>query len=682
LPGILVAIGLSFWLYYRDNTFDETNKRLKILLGILRAVFIFSLVFLLLGPEIQTREKEIVRPKLVILQDNSSSILLNKDSTFYRDSYFSLIQRMNSELAQKYDVSILGFGDSIRTMEQADFTDRYTDFTEIKKALYIRHQVNDISAIVLATDGLFNRGINPLGKMTNLPFPVYCLALGDTLQQKDLLISNINYNQIAFLNNQFPVRIYYEAWDANQSLSNLSVETDGKMIEKESFLIEGNPGNGFIDIQLSAQETGLKRYTFKLEPLEGEILNLNNEKSIFINVIDNQQNIQIVGRGAHPDIAALNRALQQNPNFNVKVSLAQNIETDINKTDLFIFHELPSSQMPISNLLKRIQQQNTACMFIVGRNTDFAHFNQLGYPVRISQKTQEFELAQPKLNADFNAFEVPPALLKNLSQLPPLNVPFADIRFSDNHDIMFSQILSGIETDIPLIAFSLEAEQKKAFIFGSGLWRWRINDFKYNGNHQAFDELINKIAQFLVTQSSGEQFSVFANQFYSDNEPIIFKAELYNDAWELDNTPEVNMTVKDSSGNELNYTFNKGMNSYRLDIGNLKTGEYQWKAECEYQSTKMSDSGIFIVHAISAEGLKTKADHQLLSMISHQSNGLLFYPNQIDSLTNHLLSADTSKAKIYLNDSRNPLIYLHWIFFVMLAWISTEWFLRKFYGSY
>ena len=65
--------------------------------------------------------------------------------------------------------------------------------------------------MVFATDGLYNVGENPIYKANATVFPLFPIAFGDSIQQKDLRIKNVEYNEIAFMGNDFPVEVMIAA---------------------------------------------------------------------------------------------------------------------------------------------------------------------------------------------------------------------------------------------------------------------------------------------------------------------------------------------------------------------------------------------------------------------------------------------------------------------------------------
>ncbi|MEA1874319.1 MAG: hypothetical protein U9N51_07830 [Bacteroidota bacterium] len=682
LAGLILAIGLSTLLYFRDEKLSELKKSMIRLLFGLRTLFIFAIIFLLLGPEVKFSKSETQKPVFVILQDNSASIPMNRDSSYYHDEYVSDLAVFVEKLSEKFDVKTMLYGDSVREASEIDFSDKLTNMSGLSDAIELRYSRESLGGVLLASDGLYNQGMNPLNQLSGLSVPVFSLALGDTLQQKDALISDLNYNQLAFYRNSFPVRVYYEAFDAENETLLIEIKQDNNIIARKTIEISKNSARGHSDFEIEANQLGLQAYEIEIQPLDQEISLKNNKGLMLINVIDNQQEVLLLGRAPHPDLGAIRRALEQNLNYSVRLHMANELPLDFTDTDLVILHDLPAAQYPVSKLISDMNRRKMPILFVFGQNTDIQTFNQIGMPIQVQLRGGSFDNAQAVFNQQFDLFDIPQNLLNGLDRMPPLSVPFASIRLQDAYDVPFNQRISGVETDNPLLTFMQYDNRKIAVLTGSGIWRWRISDFKLNGNHNAFDEFINKSIQYLITKSSGEQFAVSVGQMFTNNETVVFQAELYNDAWELVNNPEVSLSIEDSLGQKLAYVMNRGMNAYRLNLGNLAAGEYSWIAETSFQGNNFTEIGTFIVRDISVEGLKTRANHQLLSMIANRTNGELIYPNKLSAFSEILLTKDISKSRVFTKTTRASLLNLKWIFFLILSWISLEWFLRKFWGSY
>jgi hypothetical protein len=79
--------------------------------------------------------------------------------------------------------------------------------------------------------------------------------------------------------------------------------------------------------------------------------------------------------------------------------------------------------------------------------------------------------------------------------------------------------------------FSNDGRVKTAILTGEGIWRWRLEDFEKNENHDAVDELIGKSVQYLSAKDDKRKFRAYpAKNRFAENERITLNAELYNDS--------------------------------------------------------------------------------------------------------------------------------------------------------
>jgi len=175
---------------------------------------------------------------------------------------------------------------------------------------------------------------------------------------------------------------------------------------------------------------------------------------------------------------------------------------------------------------------------------------------------------------------------------------------------------------------------------------------------------------------------IYHNRIFNENEEINFRAEFYNKSYELNNSSDIALQLTNSENKEYNYQFSKTANSYSLNTGRLPIGNYKYQAKLKFEGNEFSKSGEFKVVELNVEHQDLTANHALLHQLAVQSNGKMFYANQLDELKKELKTKDTikpiSRSIIDLVD----LIELKWVFFLLILLLSIEWFLRKFYGSY
>ncbi|MBK8388017.1 MAG: hypothetical protein IPL23_01455 [Saprospiraceae bacterium] len=93
---------------------------------------------------------------------------------------------------------------------------------------------------------------------------------------------------------------------------------------------------------------------------------------------------------------------------------------------------------------------------------------------------------------------------------------------------------------------------------GEGIWKWRMQDMIDFKNADLSGELINKTIQYLSVKDDKRKFRVNTSKnLYKENETVLFDAQLYNDAFEMINTPDVQLTLNNQAGKSLNTYFQK-----------------------------------------------------------------------------------------------------------------------------
>jgi hypothetical protein len=289
---LLLAGGYAVGLYFRDIK-NEFPLYLKIILGIARFISIFLISFMLLSPFIRSILKEKEKPLILFAVDNSQSILLNRDSADYRDAFLKNADRLAAKLSETGDVRRYIFGNNLIQLKQGDdfygsvkFNRQTTDISGLIAELGNIYVNRNVGALILATDGIYNTWANPVYQAKDWGHPIYTVALGDTSIRKDLVIAKVNYNRMVYLNNKFPVEIVLRANSANGMTSRIRIYHENNLVASQDFVIDKDDYTNSFQIVLDAKKTGLQKYVIVLDPLEGELSQVNNRKEIFVEVID------------------------------------------------------------------------------------------------------------------------------------------------------------------------------------------------------------------------------------------------------------------------------------------------------------------------------------------------------------------------------------------------------------
>ena len=193
-------------LYYHNSKYN-LSVWLTRLLTVTRFLLVSLLSFLLLSPLLKTSLRNVEKPVIIVAQDNSSSVLINKDSLFYKTTYKKNLEEFIAALREDFDVGVYSFGDKVKDTLNLKFTENSTNISAFFDEMQSRYTNRNVGAVVLASDGIYNKGKNPLYASSYASYPIYTMALGDTTVYRDIFISKINSNNFAYLGNKFPVEI-------------------------------------------------------------------------------------------------------------------------------------------------------------------------------------------------------------------------------------------------------------------------------------------------------------------------------------------------------------------------------------------------------------------------------------------------------------------------------------------
>jgi hypothetical protein len=682
--------GLYSWVLYRRNEFGENPQKREwpvVLMSIFRFLSATFLAFLLLSPLVKYINKQLEKPIIVIAVDNSESVPVNKDSAFYNTEYHERIKKLADELSADYRVETYSFGAQVKPGLDFSFGEKQTNLARVFDEVENNFDNQNLGAVIIASDGIFNQGYNPLYSSSNLKIPVFTIALGDSNLQRDVLIDQVKHNRMAYLGNTFPLQIELKAFKAAGENTVVTVSREGKVL----FRREQNIGNdkflSSIPVQLKAESTGLQHYVVTVSTVKNEISYVNNRKDIFIDVLNGRQKVMLLANAPHPDLAAFKQSIESNENYELEIRYAETFTpTDYNLLtgkNLVILHMLPSEQNPMPALFKKIKESKVPALIVLGNQTSIPLFNNAELGLNIQNYRNNSNDATPIFNKDFTLFNASEQAIQSINTFPPLKVPFGTYRLTSENRVLLQQKIGYVETEQPLLVFNQDAENRTGLLCGEGIWRWRLQDYQNNQNHNAINELLTKTVQYLSARDDKRLFRVNSDKnIFFENEHIILNAEVYNESYELVNTPDVDITIKNQEGKSFSYIFSKSGAGYTLDAGVFPVGNYSYQARVTLGGKKSVAEGRFAVKPLQVELLQTVADHDYLYRLAARNGGQLYYPRNTEQLAADIRKRKDIKTVSYNQLELKDMIHLKWIFFVLLGLLCAEWFLRKRNGSY
>lgn len=678
---LLAGVSYSALLYFRNRSFE---RKTLWLLSVLRGCSVAAIAFLFLAPLVKRNVNQSEKPIIVVAHDNSQSPLYCKDSALYQGNYADNMAKVIANLSKDYDVQCYTYGSTVTPTDSLPtYCETSTDIASLIAEVAGRYQNRNVGALLLTGDGIANQGFNPVNSAEQCAFPIYTVALGDTMPRRDAAVVDIRYNRIAYLGNQFPIEITVRATQLKGEGGTLSVAHNGTVLHRQPLQYNSENFSTTVRLVIDANREGLQHYDIALTPCNDEITARNNRRTIAVEVLNGEEKIAIVAAAPHPDVAALRQSISQNRNHTVEAFLARDAKIDVKDYNLVILHNLPTASGEGVALASQLRETHTPTLFIVGSHTDLPRLNSLHCGVEIHTKLSKQNEVVAVFNSKFSHFTLDETVWHAIEQMPPLTAPFGDYRLSANTQVLFYARIGNVESQQPVMAFTQQQATRYGFIIGEGLWRWRLSDYQTTQTHHNFDALVSKALLFTSLKVDKEQFHVTMKNIYRENEAVVAEAELYNNNYEPINDPEASLTLYADAGKAkgLTYQFNRSGNGYALNLGTLASGTYRYSATTHYGGKELKATGSFLVEDLNMEENNLVANHALMNTLATTTGGEMLMPADIGRLPYLLRQRDDIKSVIYTHTRYTELLNLPLIFILIVLLLGVEWVLRKYNGT-
>ena len=654
---------------------------MKVVHIVLRVLVLGILVLLLINPYVRHRSSVVEQPMVVLAHDNSASIVLGSDSTFFKTDYQARLDEFREALGKDFQVHEYLFGQDVRDYDALDFADQLTDLASLMRSVERRYYKRNVGAVLLFTDGVYNRGLDPTLLTEKMAFPIHTVVLGDTLTHPDLAVKDVHYNKKVSLGATFPLRVTVGAVDCSGQKAVLTVTVDGRTMARQELDINTNRYSKEVDFMLEADTKGVRQIEIEISGLPEEPQRLNNAKRIFVEVQDQQFKVLCLADAPHPDLGALKSVL--NDDCVMDFVFGRDEIPDLAGYQLLLLHQAPSKRTDMDALFTQLERNKKIPMLIImGSATDIDALGKLQKAFRLRRMAANTTLdVKAVVNPSFGTFTLSDPLREKVGKFPPLAMPYVEIEPLLGYDDLLLQEVLGVKSGQPLMAF-VKGDRKAAFLFGTNVWRWRLYNYYQDKNSMVFDELFSKTLKYLMLNAD-DGLSVFAKEEYFTNEKVVFTAEVRNPSNELVTEPDLNLQiVNKKTGATYDYVFAKREHDYELNAGLLPEGVYTYLAQTVMNGQNLSASGSFAVVALGIEAQQLTADAALLRSLAAATQGQCYTVDQLPQLLEDLRN-DPRITSVEHHETRfEDLIHSKWLLLIAIGLAAIDWILRKMFGSY
>ncbi|HZH70058.1 MAG TPA: VWA domain-containing protein [Flavobacteriaceae bacterium] len=662
----VVAVALAFYMYgFRT----KLSRSLQWFFGMLRSFTIFVILVLLINPKIIQKNYQTVKPNLVVLTDNSSSVKhLAQEETV--TSMVTTVQT-HSQLNEKFDINFYTFGNELKNSDSLTFSESQT---QINKALQTIAQLykNHTAPIILISDGNQTLGRDYAFAYGTQKNSVYPIVVGDTTTYNDISVAQINTNRYAYLKNEFPVEIFVSFSGDETITTSFEIRHGNTVLHKEPLSLGPSNTSQIIQTTLPANQVGVQQYTAVVQALENEKNTDNNRKPFAVEVIDQATNVLIVSAISHPDLGALQRSIASNEQRKVTIATPAEALEIIGEFQLVILYQPTAAFQKVYELVNHTHMNH---LLVGGINTDWRFINRIqnNFYRNVTYPKEEI---QPHLNTNYSAFSIEDI---GFSRFPPLQTSLGNFEINVPFSTLFEQQIQGVAMDTPML-FSFETGATKIAVWdGEGFWKWRAYSYVQNGDFKAFDQFTGNFIQYLSSGKRSSRLEVSHESFYNSTDHISISAQFFDKTYVFDSRAalQIQLTHKETKQNQTLPLVLKN-NSYEVNLSGLSPGNYSFSIE--NQQENISRSGTFQVLDFNIEQQFVNPNFKNLTHLASNSNGEVYFPDKLERLITHLNTSDRYLPIEKSEQKVVPLVDWKSLLFLLVLSLTVEWFTRKYFG--
>tara|TARA_R110001583_G_scaffold135989_1_gene287815 strand:+ start:19209 stop:21236 length:2028 start_codon:yes stop_codon:yes gene_type:complete len=665
IAALFIALFIAGFQYLFKN---KEKSQLMYWLFFFRFLSIFSIVLLLINPSVKKQSIEIIKPKLLVAVDNSTSIKYNSQEIYVKNIVNFI--KEEKDLNAKFDINYFGFGNSLFILDSLKFNQNQTNLSIPFKEFSSIYKTEN-NPVLLITDGNQNVGTNV--EFVDYNSPVFPLIIGDTTSFEDIYIRQINTNNLAYIHNKLPVEVFINYEGNKQVIKNLNIYQNSKKVYSKQLSFSKGTNVKTESFFLKSDSKGTQFYTAKIETLKNEKNTINNVKTFTVDVIEEQSKILILTSILHPDLGMFKKSIESNKQRSVSIETTFKFKGELDDYQLIIIYQPTNLFKQVFNDLK---EKNLNYFIVTGTATDWqflnknqTNFNKLSIDV--------FEKYHAIFNPNYATF------INNdigFSSFPPLEDLFGDVTFNIPFNTLLYQKIGTVETNKPLLVTFEKNNRKGALLLGENLWRWRMNSFSENKSFELFDGFVSNLIQYLSSTRTNKRLNIAIDPIYYANETVNVFANYLDKNLNFDTRAKLWFTISNKENNFLKkIPFAILQSKFAIELSNIPNGEYEYTVSVENQTTTVS--GSFKILPFEVEQQFANANEKALKIVVAKTNGDIFYANQDAELIENLKADPRFKSIQKTTTVKTPLIDWKWILGLILFLLSVEWFTRKYFGK-
>lgn len=693
----VVSASLAYLMYRR---IEVVSRPRQMFLGFLRAASFFLLFLAITNLVTDFVRLEFKKKSVFLLIDDSKSMSLKDGGVSRPDVMKDLIESAEIDTLRHYfRLEPIVFGGNVLPEKNIDSL-RYdlpaTNITSaVTRALSMSEDGHTAFGL-LVSDGDYNTGGSPVDEVRDLPFPLYTVGIGDSLQPKDVVVKQVIPAPSIYAGKKSVVRAIIGSNGYGSALVTARLLEDGREIDSRNVTL---PEHGDVEVSFNYTPTAVGTHVLRVyvPPLSGEFSRQNNSASATVEVQKGKYSLLLVAGEPATDVAFLRRNIEESGDFELKVLVQRtgngfyekSAESPFSeKYDAVILYDFPNKESAgtMSDVKKLLNTTGVPYAYFAGPGFSAAGVSGLPrVPFAVSGfQSGEFQVGILPVNSETFPLSLQPIctlLDAGFSQFPPLYYQRIQCRPLPGAVALASPVMNGVRVNTPV--FLIDPAKRSAAFLAYGLWRLQLMSPLSGLSSDYLQNFVTALMRTLISGGRQKLLAVHTDKnVYDPSETIRFNALLVGQGGSPLDDATVDLTMKDRSGEVASdiRLSSTGSGGYTGSVLGLGTGRYSFVARATSGSTFLgADSGTVIVEPLNTEYVRTSMNAPLLRQIASVSGGAFFTPAQFEK--NGIQIRQAWKEPLRLTNSTSfELLSLLPILALVLLLLAAEWTMRKIWG--
>lgn len=692
LVFLLLLLGIYAWFSYRFTLPMVSKSKRYLLLG-LRAIVLLLILFLMFEPVLSLFYETKLRPVHYIAVDRSGSLSSGKDSA----DKVNLMKEITGMFGTKtgdFNFRYIFF-DGRAEFAEADQLGTLLfggNATDIEAVINVIPEETPAASLTILSDGIINKGGNPLTRADRLGYPVYTIGIGDTSRKKDVSIRGILHNETVYAGSETKINVTLSSYGFKGEALVVSLYEDNKLIRSENVTL---PDEGVTPVLFTYKpvNAGEKKITAEVTIPKGDEQPGNNKKVTYIKVLSDKLKIHLIAGYPSSDVSFIRSALKADTSMKVTslIQIAQGkylegnySKTDAEQADILFLVNFPASETSpqlLEDVRRILAEKNTPFFILLPPFTDVQKLRNLSpyLPFEIIRSGNGRKEVLPQLNENYKLHSVikagTGALQMSINGLPPVIQYDWVLRSKTGAQTLITIRQNNVSLDDPMLTVMSMGKLRTVAFNGVNLWRWKLN----TNDVFDFDSFITGIARWL---SSAEERKLLTlkpvKKLFSENEVVEISAELLDESLTALEGEEIKLVISSTSVRR-EYIMNElGRGLYETMTDQLPSGDYRYKGTVERNGQLYAaDSGRINIGEIDFERSNLTADANFLSALAFYSGGKYYNSKNYDDVFSEYTRLDLKKAPVKSSFDEHRIWSNIYILMVIVLLLSAEWFIRK-----